>query len=522
MHVVKSNNVKTFWKLLNKLSLDTPTKNAASCISTNEWMDHYTTLLQGATKTTNTFPQNVPQLGPLDYLISMEEMMSASSILKAGKAPGIDNINNEMIHTTLTYYPEIFLHIFNNILEKGGGIQSWSTSLIVPIHKKGPEDDPENYRGIALISCLAKFFYSILNNRLIHYCSKNEIFSPTQLGFLPGNRTSDAHIILHNLIKKYCHKNGSKLYGCFIDFSKAFDNLPRSLLFEKLAKAGITGKFYEILKNMYQDDMICIKLNDSISPLIETLKGVRQGCVLSPTLFNIFMSDLPNKLSRDVNVKLDDNTNINCLLWADDIILLSESEDGLNTLLQNLHDYSEMNNLKVNTEKTKCMIFNKTGRLLHRNFYLGNYKLETVRNYKYLGLIFTPSGEIKSTLDDLRSRALKAYMALKNKLGTYFNDYITDSITMFDSLIKPILLYGSDFWGCLKLPANNHIENIYKQLLGVQKNTTNIGVLLELGRTPLVLDAHKANINNWERIRNLRADQLVIASYKNALVESLD
>ena len=91
------------------------------------------------------------------------------------------------------------------------------------------------------------------------------------------------------------------------------------------------------------------------------------------------------------------------------------------------------------------MIFNKTGRLIHKNVYLGETKLENVRSYKYLGLVFTPSGEIKSALDDLRSRALKAYMALKNKLGTCFKDYVDDTISLFDTLIKPILLYGSVF-----------------------------------------------------------------------------
>ena len=158
MHGVKSKNVKMFWKLLNKLTLDTSRQNVESSISTKEWMDHYNTLLQGSTKIRNNFPKNDPQEGPLDFCITMEEMINASYILKAGKAPGIDNINNEMISTGLTYYPEIFLHIFNTILENGGGIPSWSISLIVPIHKKGPEDDPDNYRGIALISCLAKFF----------------------------------------------------------------------------------------------------------------------------------------------------------------------------------------------------------------------------------------------------------------------------------------------------------------------------------------------------------------------------
>ena len=171
------------------------------------------------------------------------------------------------------------------------------------------------------------------------------------------------------------------------------------------------------------------------------------------------------------------------------------------------------------------MIFNKTGRLLRRNFFLGNVKLENVRSYKYLGIVFTPSGEVKSALDDLRSRALKAYMSLKHNLGNCFNAYIEDTAKLFDSLIKPILLYSSDFWGCLKLPTNNPIENLHitfcKHLLGVQAQTTNAGVLLEVGRIPLNLSAQKAGVKNWERIRNSGANHFLTMSYKSAQTESL-
>ena len=94
---------------------------------------------------------------------------------------------------------------------------------------------------------------------------------------------------------------------------------------------------------------------------------------------------------------------------------------------------------------------------------MGDKKLENVRSYKYLGLIVTPSGEIRSALADLRSRALKAYMAMKSKLGTCFKDYVADTVSLFESLVKPILLYWSDFWGCLKLPRNNPVENLHMQ-----------------------------------------------------------
>ena len=171
------------------------------------------------------------------------------------------------------------------------------------------------------------------------------------------------------------------------------------------------------------------------------------------------------------------------------------------------------------------MTFNKTGRLIRRNFFFDNTKLENVRSYKYLGLMFTPSGELKTALDDLRSRALKAYMCLKHKLGTFFYTYVEDTIKIFDVMIKPILLYSSDFWGCLKLPKNNPIENLHsmfcKQLLLVQKNTTNVGALLELGRTPLRQTAQKQAVKNWDRIQRSNCNQMIKLSFADAKTESL-
>ena len=523
MHITKPSDKKQFWKLLNKLDLDSMnTKNAASEISPKEWMNHYTNLLQGTTQ--GTIPKNTAELGPLDYEITDDEILKAKGILKPGKATGVDIVNNEMVLEALREYPQAFRKVMNSLLREGIGAISWLVSLLVPIHKKGPTDDPDNYRGIALISCLAKFFYAILNNRLLAFCLENEILSPSQLGFLAGNRTSDAHIVLYNLINDYCHRRNLKIFGCFVDFSKAFDSIPRDRMFQKLLDIGITGKFYDILKFMYEGDQVCIKLNNFITPAIKTIMGVRQGCVLSPLLFNIYMSDFPKSLSQDIGVCINDNLRINCILWADDIILFSETEEGLNTLLSELKTYSDLNHLKINTDKTKCMIFNKTGRLIRRNFFLGTKRLENVRCYKYLGLMITPSGEIRTALDDLRSRALKAYMALKNKLGISFRDHVDDTIGLFDSLVKPILLYGSDFWGCLKQPKNNPIENLHmqfcRQILGVQRNTTNSGVLLELGRTPLLLEARRLSIKNWERIKDQKGNFLVTNSYENQWEQS--
>ena len=100
---------------------------------------------------------------------------------------------------------------------------------------------------------------------------------------------------------------------------------------------------------------------------------------------------------------------------------------------------------------------------------------------------------------------MRAFMKIKSDLGISFNQDILLTLSLIDVLVVPILLYASDFWGCMKLNQSNPIDNFYmsmlKQILGVQKQTTNIGVFLELGRVPIIFQAKKLAIKNWERIR---------------------
>ena len=375
------------------------------------------------------------------------------------------------------------------------------------------------------MSCLGKLFISILNNRLLQFTINNRLLSESQLGFLAGNRTSDAHIIINNIIRKYCHKQNAKIFSCFIDFSKAFDTIPRDILLNKLLSHGIKGRFFNIIKNIYNNDKACVKMHNKCTEPFNINQGVRQGCVLSPLLFNIFLSDLGKKLdSLDEKVQVHDR-GINTLFWADDIIMFSQNEDKLREMLKILEEFSGEHKLIINTDKTKVMIFNKSGRFMRRSYQINNVHLENVRSYKYLGFLLTPSGEINSGLHDLRDRALKAFMKLRKNLGTSFNQNIMITLTLFDAMIKPILLYNSDFWGCMKLPKNNPIENLHmmicKQLLGVHRSTTNIGILLELGRIPMNIYAIKMAVKNWERIKKNNANSLVLASYRDALEENL-
>ena len=279
---------------------------------------------------------------------------------------------------------------------------------------------------------------------------------------------------------------------------------------------------------MYKNDVCQVKLEDGLTKSFLANQGVKQGCILSPLLFNIFLADLPTQLSgAHCNpVKIDDFNRSSCIAWADDIVLLSESEGGLQCMLDKLSIYCKNNGMQINADKTKAMIFNRTGKYLKRSFKCGNEKIFTTNSYKYLGFIITPSGELTSGLTDLKNRALKAYYKLKKIMGFHFRKHVNITLHLFDSLIKPILIYNSDFWGCLKMPANNPIENMHmrfcKELLGVQRQTSNTGTLLELGRIPLMLYGKKNCIKNWGRIQvQQKGCTLIQSSHQNSVVYQL-
>ena len=180
--------------------------------------------------------------GPLDTEITLEELKNGSYVLRPGKSTGPDPISYEMLECIIEKQPNVLLKLFNSILLYNGNTPGWYKSILILLYKKGSKTEPLNYRGISLLSCVSKLFTAILNKRLLAYCIENKILKPNQLGFVPGNRCSDAHLIIQYLIQKYCHRQGKKLYGCFVDFSKAFDTISREKLFEKLLKHGINGK----------------------------------------------------------------------------------------------------------------------------------------------------------------------------------------------------------------------------------------------------------------------------------------
>ena len=131
---------------------------------------------------------------------------------------------------------------FNEILETKEYPDEWAVGTITPLHKSGEIDDPDNYRGITINSCLSKLFTLLLNNRLTNFINKEDALKFNQIGFRKGFRTADHVLTLKTLIDKYLNRN-QNLYICSVDFRKAYDNIWRKYLFHKLCTYGIHRNF---------------------------------------------------------------------------------------------------------------------------------------------------------------------------------------------------------------------------------------------------------------------------------------
>ena len=294
-----------------------------------------------------------------------------------------------MLKNCQTYLLPCLTKLFNTCLITGIYPSCWAEGYIMPLLKGGEINDPNNYRGLTITSAIGKLFNRILNERLVKFFEKHNIIDDCQIGFTKKARTSDHMFILRTLIDKYCIANKTKLFACFVDFKKAFDTVIHEGIKLKLLEIGSGSLFYNIIKSMYAVSKSCVKVNDKLTEFLPTRLGVKQGDNLSPNLFKLFINELPKYLQNSKDPVILNSKSVHCLMYADDVILLSTSASGLQDKLDTLDKFCNDWCLTVNTKKTKIMIFNKAGKLLQQKFMLNENELECVKTYKYLGLMFS-------------------------------------------------------------------------------------------------------------------------------------
>ena len=309
----KNKDPKIYWKLLKENDVN----KSKTSLTLEDFYQHFKNLSEENNSVDEHIvePESVAhELRDMQILndsITENEVLKAIGKLKNDKAPGYDNIVNEYIKCTKHFLCNLYVKFFNRILDTGYLPEEWLIGVIVPLYKnKGDADDPHNYRGITLLSCLGKLFTSIINDRLTQFSNRYDIVQETQAGFRQGYSTLDHIFLLKSIIDLFLWKR-KKLFCLFIDYRKAFDIIWRDGLWYKMLKANIGGKVFNVIKKIYMNIKSSVKLNQKTSDTFICTKGVRQGENLSPLLFALYVNDIEDSLIEN---------NCNYLLFDDDFL----------------------------------------------------------------------------------------------------------------------------------------------------------------------------------------------------------
>ena len=392
-----------------------------SHIDPQTWHQHFAKLLSKnvpANPSLNSYVQQNKNVfeSELGVPFTKEELRLALKSLKNNKSSSFDQISNEMLKTGGNIISDSFLFLFNNILDVSCYPSPWKTDILNPIHKSNEKNNPNNFRGIALSSCFGKLFTKLLRNRLQVFCDKRNIIDSCQGSGKKNTRTSDHLMVIKFLIDKIVKGEKNKLFACFVDIKKAFDFTPRNLLFcNLLTDYKVGGKFLDVLMEMYNNHQVFVQVADGLLQPITTTIGLKQGCGISPLLFNLFINKLPQIYDQNCDpVKLG-GQNLSCLLWADDLMIVSKSAEGLQTAIDKTYMFYKKLGLEMNSDKTKVLIFNKRGlKINNYQFTAGGNQIEIVDKYQYLGIKLKASGSMQLAVDELFVKANRAWFTISN------------------------------------------------------------------------------------------------------------
>ena len=452
---------------------------------------------------------------PLNESISFNEVSIAIDKAKLRKA--FIDIPNEAIKNDNA---KLLLHKFFQLCFISGLSPSeWDSSHIKPIPKKDKDARyPLQNRCITLMCCIAKLYSSILNRRLQKYLEKNNILAEEQNGFRASRSCID-HILVLCTILRNRKALGLHTFLSYIDFQKAFDSVDRNLLFFKLSQIGVTGRFYDAIQAMYKNPKSKILLNEFETDFFNCPIGVKQGDNISATLFSVFINDLAEEIKNtkvgiNLTEKVDNenfidefqNSFINILLYADDIILLAANENDLQFLLNIVENWCHRWRLEVNLTKTNIMHVRNPRCPQSRFMFLFNHRVVSYcKTYTYLGM----------TLDEFLSFQVSAD-AQAESAGRALGSLITKTIKngglpykifsmLFECAVCAVSDYGSEIWGFETKESINKIQlRAARCFLGLPKHATSAGVLAEISWPEPVYRTQLKMIRQYFRILKMK------------------
>ena len=435
--------------------------------------------------------------------ITIEEIKNEIGKMKRGKSPGEDCLPVEILRAGGDVVVEKLYEICHLAYQTEKIPEDWRKGVIRPIQKKGDKTVCDNHRGITLLSHAGKIFTRILETRL--RAIVEETLNDCQYGFRPGRSTTDPIFIMKMLLEK-SWEWGIDQYALFIDLEKAFDRIDRSKLWNILADNyyNIPHKLIRVIRSVYRDCTSVVKTQGIESATFPIETGVRQGDVLSPLLFIIFM----DKCIRDVGIGIHGEET---LMYADDVAVLLDSPGSLQEVANRWWEGMERNGMRINTRKDKTEIVMISRNAQQCNVYMGADKLNQVDNYSHLGV------NVGSA--NLQEVEIKSRIAKYNRNVGMMHPLLRDvhiprkcKIIIYQSILKPILLYGSEVWS-LTSKTESQLQAAEMRVLRTIRGVTrrdrmrNSQIRAELQVVPLLEDIERNKLRWYGHVMRMTDDR---------------
>lgn len=411
--------------------------------------------------------------------ISEEEVSEVIIRLNPRSSPGLDGISYRIIQNMPIYLHKLLVNIYNNILLTGTYPLAWRTVLVFLI----PKSTPGKLRPISLTSCLLKIMEKVLATRLQWWTESNLIISSTQFGFRRGKSCFDNLALLTTEIQTGITL--AQYTPClFIDIKGAFDNLLPELLVHILRNLNIPERFVRFIFNLTSFRMLRFMLNNNLSEPYYTYKGVPQGSVLSPILFNLYVNNLSSHLYN--NCKL--------LQFADDTVIYARGHDIDNLL----HDISISANqmcasledlgLQISSSKSSLVIFTRK-RIDPRSYSIEVKKslINSVERTKFLGIILDYKLNGQSHINFLHSKGIKLLNIIKMLRGVWWGAHPSSLMTIYKMIIRASIEYGCFVFAGSSESSFYKLERIQLQAIRLAlglRSTTPTNIILAEANEP--------------------------------------
>ncbi|KAG0720925.1 LINE-1 retrotransposable element ORF2 protein [Chionoecetes opilio] len=320
----------------------------------------------------------------LAHAHALDEVREAVAKLRGGKAAGVCNISAELLKAGGEAMIRGLHAVLAAVWQSGTIPPDWKRGLVVPIWKgKGDRQDCNNYRGITLLSVPGKVLAHLLLTRIRSHLLKHQ--RPQQSGFTPGKSTTDRILALRVLVERR-HEFRQGMLAAYVDLKKAFDSVHRESLWDLLRLRGIPARTIGLITGLYSGTESVVKCGAGVSGFFPVNTGVRQGCVLAPSLFNACMDWVLDKVvdQSDCGASVG-NTKITDLVFADDAVIFAESLEVLVMALEALHEEAKPLGLEVSWLKTKVQVFGDLLDEAVQSVHACGEDIEILKSFAYLG-----------------------------------------------------------------------------------------------------------------------------------------